>query len=84
MKRTLEEIRQMKSYLTDNFYNGLRGEQEVDDSFYKDTFAVPQLEDLIVQSRTGGGAELIDVPIAQISSGRMFVTRKNRKDTEIE
>ena len=68
-------ITKLKDWLTGIYYTGLRAEQGLDLQFYNDTFEVKQLEQLFVKSRTGGGRELIDMPVEQLDSAQMVVSR---------
>ena len=84
MVETLSEIRERFDYYKGDYYVLLRGEQQTDDDYYNDIFGVDTVQELVTLSRTGGGAELIEDPVAQISSVQMKVSRPVRKDTAIE
>jgi len=77
----LAEIKELQSYYFEHRYSGKVAEQKEDDTFYRDEFTVPQLEDMVRISRTGDGARLVNRPVAQLASAVMKVSRKPIKDT---
>ncbi len=81
MAESLTEIRDRFDYYKNDFYSARRGDQVLDNSYYYDTFDVPQVNELVRISRTGGGTELIDEPVSQISSVKMRILRPVKKDT---
>ncbi len=79
----IDQIRALKQYYTDQLYSVVRKEQTTDDGYYKDNFEVPQLEESVPKSRTGSGAQIIDMPVEQIAAMVPVASRKPEKDTEI-
>lgn len=80
----IQEIRTLKDYYKDQLYMKVRAEQKIDDGFYKDEFAVPQLDSTVPISRTGSTQQIVDVPLEQISSAKLTASRKPIKDTQME
>ena len=78
---SVNEIEELREYYTNKLYGRVRQEQRIDDEFYNDTFEVPQLEPEVPRSRTGGGAEIIDIPTEQISAAALYISRQPLKQT---
>ncbi len=76
------EIQRLKTYYVERLYSTVRSEQAVDETYYRDTFPVPQLDESVNISRTGHGADIIDNPVEQIVSGKLSVYRKAQKETQ--
>jgi hypothetical protein len=79
----VDEIRELLQYYEKDYYNQLREEQKVDQTYYDDKFEVPWIKPPLVVSRTGAGAKIIDEPVEQISAAGMMAFRKELKDTQI-
>ena len=75
-------LRQLFSYYYNEYYSTKRTEQDIDLGYYRDIFKVDQLDPLFPVSRTGGGAELINEPVAQLSAAQLSVIRESLKDTQ--
>src|SRR3990167_3899279 len=84
MPETLSEIRERFAYYKEDYYVTRRSEQQTDDDYYNDTFDVDTTQELTRISRTGGGSELIEDPVAQISAVKMKISRPERKGTALE
>jgi hypothetical protein len=81
MVMNYSEIQDLKAYLI-GLYSGTRSEQEIDDTFYKDTFDVPQIHSIQRLQRTGRGARLIDRPAEHIITSRPQAYRES-KDNDV-
>ncbi len=75
------ELKDRFDYYKDQLYNLVRIQQTEDETYYRDTFEVPWIKKPLIVSRTGAGAELIDNPVAQLTSSVLKVTRPPVKDT---
>ena len=60
------EIQERLIYLRDDYYGNLRREQEVDKTYYDDTFKVPWIKNPKKIQRTGRGARMVDSPAEHI------------------
>jgi len=62
----IEEIKDLKQYYTENLYKAVRREQQTDQTYRDDTFAVPEIKAPHVLLRSGIGARMVDSPAEQI------------------
>ncbi len=62
----IKEIKDLKGYLVNTYYAKLRAEQRIDEQYYNDKFAVPQIKHPVPISRTGRGARMVDSPSEHI------------------
>ncbi len=87
--RSIDEIREIKkSYVeSGSLYSKVRAEQSTDQSYYDDTFAVPEIHPPHVVYRSGLGVRIIDAPAEQIvtSNPQVFVEAiKGTKDSALK
>lgn len=79
---TVEEIKKLKEHYVNDVYSGVREEQRVDDTFYKDIFPVPQISNPNRIQRTGRAPRLIDSPAEHIITSNPQVFRYPIKETK--
>lgn len=79
----IEYIKERKEFLVDSFHSGRVAEQEKEQAFYDDTFAVDVIQSPQYLSRTGTAAWLIDGPTAHIitQNPQVFVNPIKNTDT---
>lgn len=73
---TVSEIKELQKYLIGTQHANRIQQQEEDDSFYKDTFKVPWIQDLTYIVRTGKAARMIDTPAEHIITSNPQVFRE--------
>tara|TARA_Y100000310_G_C20695655_1_gene825498 strand:- start:1795 stop:3498 length:1704 start_codon:yes stop_codon:yes gene_type:complete len=76
-----QEIKKLAEFWAGDYYTGVRGEQGIDDGFYRDVFDVPTLINPARVQRTGRASRLIDSPVEHIFTNNPIVTRKPLKGT---
>ena len=74
------EIYDLKAYLVEDLYKGVRGEQKADEAFYRDAFDVPQLISPSRVQRTGRASRLVDAPTEHIITSNPQAFRESKKD----
>lgn len=79
---TQQEIHNLKAYLVEDLYKGVRAQQAIDRSFYNDTFSVPELIQIERIQRTGRASRMIDSPAENIITSNPQVTRKPHKESQ--
>ncbi len=72
---SVTEILELKTYLVNDFYGNLRAKQREEQSFYDDTFLVPQVEKPMRVSRTGKGWSIIEKVVGNIITSNPQVLR---------
>jgi len=77
--KTQAEIHGIDAYLKD-LYSGVRTQQEIDDTYYKDTFTVPWIKKELVR-RLGRGARMVDAPAEHIITSQPQFYREESKLT---
>lgn len=84
--KTIEEIKDLKKYLVNDFYGKRVNQQQEDDKYYTDTFSVPLVKNPDYIVRTGRGRRMVDKPIEHIISlSPQFFrdnTRKGQADAD--
>lgn len=75
------EIKELAEFWKGDYYAGVRGEQRIDDAYYRDVFDVPTLISPSRVQRTGRASRLIDSPVEHIFTNNPIVTRKPLKET---
>ncbi len=81
----IEEIRELKDYYIKTLYSDVRKEQEIDNTYYNDTFAVPEVRKPHRVWRSGWGNRMVDSPSEQIVTSNpqaYFEMIKGSKDIE--
>ncbi|KKL21322.1 hypothetical protein LCGC14_2446630, partial [marine sediment metagenome] len=84
--RTVEEIRELATWLEDD-YHATRIRLQIDDwEYYKDTFRVPYIKAPYKQVHLGLGAEIVDSPIAHIVTQhpQVYVEAISDNETALE
>ena len=76
------DIKELKQYLIDDVYGKVRTEQRIDQTYYDDTFNVPQIRNPYRLSRTGWGRRLVDVPAEHITISNPQAYRPPHKETK--
>ncbi len=85
MARTIQEIRQLKDYLVNDFYSVCRNQQRIDDTYYNDTFSVDDIvSQPVLVMRTGRGRRMVDRPTDHIVTSNPQASRISKKDTQEE
>ena len=78
----LNEIKNKLEYYKTDIYGNTRNQQRTDEDYYRDTFEIPWVKPPMLPSRTGAGAELIDIPVAQMTATVLKAFRQPAKDTD--
>ena len=81
--KTIDEMREIKEYYVNVLYPQVRKAQKADQTYYDDTFVVPEVKSPHHIYRSGLGVRIIDAPAEQIvtSNPQVFVEVGN-KDIE--
>ena len=77
--RTEAEIKELKSYLTTDFYSRRVAQQKLDESYYIDNFPTPLIRSIDYLVRTGRARRMVDKPIEHIISQKPQFFRDNYK-----
>lgn len=84
---TVQEIRDYRDYLVQTVYSKTRKEQQTDQTYIDDTFAVPEIKPVDGKQiiyRSGYGVRIVDAPADQIvtTEPQVFVDGKNKSIAE--
>lgn len=82
--RTVQEIRDLKAYLVDDLHGGRVSQQQTDQSFYEDSFTVPDVPHPFQIYRSGKAARMVDRAVEQIITSNPQVFRIVKKESEYE
>lgn len=79
--KKLDDILKLKQFYKDHLYSQVRVEQRDDQTYYDDTFAVPEVKQPHKIYRSGLGVRIIDAPAEQIvtSNPQVFIEAGNKE-----
>ena len=88
-KPTVEKIREYREELvgskgSEGYYTNLRGEQEIDDGYYNDTFPVPNISNPNHIRRPGSAARICDSIVWHINTSNPQAIREPRRNGDVE
>ncbi len=78
---TVNEIRELKEWLVNNYHSKRVTEQETDQKYIDDTFTVPYIKEAVNVVRTGKGYRMCSAPAEHIITSNPQLFRKQQKDT---
>ncbi len=83
---TAGEIRDYRTHLIDTVYKKTKTQQEIDQTYIDDTFAVPEIKAPTQIYRSGYGVRIVDAPADQIVTAdpQVFVETTGRNKTSAE
>jgi len=76
----IKEIKEMSRWLIEDYHSERVKEQELDETYYNDSFECPNVRDINKVIRLGTGADLVDTPAEQIitSNPKVYVEAVDR------
>lgn len=78
------KLEALKNHYVNVVYNAKVKQQEIDDTFYEETFDVPQIIAPVDLMRTGTARRLIDDPASHIVTSNPQASRRDIKETTTE
>lgn len=82
--RTVLEIRDLATYLKNELHGGRVAQQQLDQKYYEDSFAIPDVPAPFKIYRSGKAARMVDRAVEQIITSNPQVFRTVKKESEYE